>query len=70
MKQTKKLASLLLALVMVLSLATTVFAANVSNTTDHSYSAYQIFSSTQADSSVPLGDVEWGSGINGSAFLA
>lgn len=70
MKQTKKLASLMLALVMVLSLATTVFAANVSNATNHSYSAYQIFSGTQADSSVPLGDVEWGSGINGSTFLA
>ncbi len=70
MKQTKKLASLLLALVMVLSLATTVFAANISNATDHSYSAYQIFSGTQAENSVPLGDVEWGSGINGATFLA
>lgn len=70
MKQTKKLASLLLALVMVLSLATTVFAANISNATNHSYSAYQIFSGTQAENSVPLGDVEWGSGINADDFLA
>ena len=70
MKHIKKLASLLLALVMVLGLATTAFAADVTNNTNHSYNAYQIFSGTQADSSVPLGDVEWGSGINSAAFLA
>ncbi len=70
MKHLKKLASFLLVLVMVLSVTTTAFAANVSNKTNHSYSAYQIFSGTQADNSVPLGDVAWGSGINGAAFLA
>ena len=70
MKHAKKLASLLLALVMVFALATTAFAATVTNDTTHSYAAYQIFSGTQADSSVPLGDVEWGSGINGANFLA
>lgn len=69
MRHFKKLASILLALVMVLSLTVTAFAANVENATDHSYNAYQIFSGTQATDSVPLGDVEWGSGINGSAFL-
>ena len=70
MKHLKKLASILLVLVMVLSVTTTAFAANVSNETKHSYKAYQIFSGTQADNSVPLGDVAWGSGINGAAFLA
>ena len=69
MKHLKKLASILLVLVMVLSVTTTAFAANVSNETNHSYNAYQIFSGTQADNSVPLGDVAWGSGINGAAFL-
>ena len=70
MKHLKKLASFLLVLVMVLSVTTTAFAANVSNETNHSYNAYQIFSGTQADNSVPLGDAAWGTGINGAAFLA
>ena len=69
MKHLKKLASFLLVLVTVLSVTTTAFAANVSNETNHSYNVYQIFSGTQADSSVTLGDVAWGSGINGAAFL-
>lgn len=70
MKHLKKLASILLVLVMVLSVATTAFAADVTNNTNHSYNAFQIFSGTQADNSVPLGDVEWGTGINGADFLA
>lgn len=69
MKNLKKLAGILLVLVMVLSVTTTAFAADVTNSTNHSYNAYQIFSGTQADSSVSLGDVAWGSGINGAAFL-
>ena len=70
MKHLKKLASFLLVLVMVLSVTTTAFAAGVTNKTVQSYNAYQIFSGTQADNAVPLGDVAWGSGINGAAFLA
>ena len=70
MKHLKKLASFLLVLVMVLSVTTTAFAANVSNETNHSYNAYQIFSGTQANNTAPLGDVAWGSGINREAFLA
>ena len=69
MKHLKKLASILLVLVMVLSVTTTAFAAEVTNSTTHSYNAYQIFSGTQVDNSAPLGDVAWGSGINGEAFL-
>lgn len=70
MKHLKKLASILLVLVMVLSVTTTAFAADVTNNTTHSYNAYQIFSGTQADSSFPLGDVVWGSGIKGDEFLS
>ena len=55
MKHLKKLASILLVLVMVLSVTTTAFAAGVTNNTTHSYNAYQIFSGTQSDDSVPLG---------------
>ena len=69
MKHLKKLASILLVLVMALSVTTTAFAADVKNKTTHSYNAYQIFSGTQVDNSVPLCDVAWGSGINGAAFL-
>lgn len=70
MKHLKKLANILLVLVMVLSVTTTAFAADVKNNTEHSYNAYQIFSGTQADNSAPLGDAAWGTGINGTAFLA
>lgn len=69
MKHLKKLASILLVLVTVLSVTTTAFAAGVTNNTTHSYNAYQIFSGTQVDNSVPLGDVAWGIGIDGEAFL-
>ena len=70
MKHMRKLASLLLALALVLSLATTAFAADVTNDTDHNYDAYQIFSGTQAEGDETLGDVEWGTGIKSAEFLA
>lgn len=70
MKKVKKLASLLLAVVMVLGLTTTTFAATVSNATNHSYDAYQVLSGTQATDSVALGNVVWGSGVNGESLLA
>lgn len=69
MKNVKKLASLLLALLMVFSLAAVASAATVTNQTSHSYAAYRIFSGTQAENSVPLGDVEWGEGVDGAALL-
>lgn len=70
--QCKRLAGILLALVMVLALAIPASAAEtvVNNTTSHTYDIYQIFSGTQADDGQALGDVAWGSGINGDAFLA
>lgn len=39
----------------------------VNNTTDHTYTAYQVFSGTQATGSTALGDVEWGSAITEEA---
>ena len=40
-----------------------------SNLNDHAYTAYQILSGTQATSGGALGDAEWGTGINDTAFL-
>lgn len=73
MKHTRKLASLLLALVMVFALATTAFAATVTVPSDgilkdHTFTAYQIFSGREEGGI--LSDVQWGSGINSDAFLA
>ena len=71
MKLTKKIVSILLALSLVLALATTAFAATVTvEQTGHTYKAYQILTGTQAESEGALGDVAWGSGINAEAFLA
>ena len=74
MKITKRILSLALVLMLVLSLATTAFAADgttgtIVNSTDRAYKAYQIFSGTQAKDDSVLGAVAWGSGINSTAFL-
>lgn len=42
----------------------------VNNTTNHSYDAYQIFKGTQATGSTALGDVAWGTGIDGTGFIS
>ena len=55
MKTTKKLVSLLLAMVMVLALAVSASAATVTNSTNHSYDAYQIFSGTQETDNPAMG---------------
>lgn len=65
----KKTASLLLAVVLLIALGATAMAATVENATMHSYDAYQIFSGTQAADSSALGDVQWGTGVNGDALL-
>ena len=72
MKHARKLASLLLALVMVFAPATTAFAATVTVPTDgilkdHTFTAYQIFSGREENGI--LSDVQWGSGIGSDAFL-
>jgi len=73
----KKLASLLLALVMIMSCLSamaeeinTKTQSVINNTTPHTYDAYQIFSGTQAANGTALGDVVWGTGINGDELLS
>lgn len=69
MKHIKKLASLLLALVMVFALATTAFAEETAysitinnSAKDHTYEAYQIF--TGDLSGTTLSNIVWGSGVS------
>ena len=69
MKHAKKLASLLLALVMVFALATTAFAEETTysitinnSAKDHTYEAYQIF--TGDLSGTTLSNIVWGSGVS------
>ena len=71
----KKFASILLAAVLVLALCIPAFAYDINITSDvtgHTYEAYQIFSGTYAEvnGNATLGDIDWGTGINGDAFLA
>lgn len=66
----KKVISLVLCLMLVMSLATSAFAAEVDNQTSHSYLAYQIFTGTQAAGGAELGKVEWGNGVDGDELLA
>lgn len=78
MKQFKKLASLLLALIMALSMTATAFAANENQHTititnekekeGHTYEAYQVFAGDISDGK--LTNIEWGSGVNGDNVLA
>ena len=78
MKKIKSLAALLMALIMVLSLAAPVMAAEDTYTLtvnnkadDHVYEAYQIFSGTLAekDGKQILSTIKWGTGVNGAALL-
>ena len=77
MKQIKKIASLVLALVMVLAMSVLVMAAdndphtitvkqNADDTTEHQYAAYQIFAGDLAtvDGKQVLSNIIWGSGVN------
>lgn len=77
MKQFKKLASLLLAMIMVLNMTSTGFAANENQHTitiknekekeGHTYEAYQVFAGDISDHK--LTNIEWGSGVNGDEVL-
>ena len=75
MKYMKKLASLLLALVMVFALGVSAFAANTNEHTititndksGHTYTAYQVFSGDITGGK--LTNIAWGSGVNGDAVL-
>ena len=65
----KKFLAILLSAVLMLSLTTTAFAADA-DLTGHTYKAYQIFSGTQAAGVDKLGNIQWGSGVNGAALLS
>ena len=74
MKTMKKLFALLLAVLMVMGMATTAMADEITITItnkapDHVYEAYQVFSGTLSSVGI-LSDIEWGSGVNGDALLA
>lgn len=73
MKNMKKLVSVLLTLVMALALTVPAFAANVTVPSDkilegHAFTAYQIFSGREEGG--VLSDVQWGGGIDSTAFLS
>ena len=71
MKQTKKLASLLLALVMVFSLVVNAAAVDVTiknGATGHTYEAYQVFTGRLEEGK--LSDIEWGSGVTPETLIA
>ena len=84
MKRVRKLTAVLLSLVMLLALVVPASAAeNYSITihndkTGHTYEAYQIFAGTVSDDETDgetdggpmLGDITWGSGVDGAALLA
>lgn len=76
MKRMKKLASLLLALVMVFSMTITASADETTGgrtititneKSGHTYEAYQVFAGTISDGK--LVDIQWGSGVDGVALL-
>ena len=84
MKKARKLTAVLLSLVMLLALVVPASAAeNYSITihndkTGHTYEAYQIFAGTVSSDEATagnvkgpmLGDITWGSGVDGGALLA
>ena len=39
------------------------------NVQNHTYNAYQIFTGTQADKNQPLGNVDWGTGVDSTGLL-
>lgn len=72
-KMMKKLASIVLAIVTVLAMTSSILAATVTVPSDgilegHTFTAYQVFSGREEEGI--LSDVQWGSGINSSTFLA
>ena len=80
MKHARKLASLLLAMVMVFALATTAFAANsnahkitiTNEMSGHTYTAYQVFSGDiqELNGKKVLTNIVWGSGVKDVELLA
>lgn len=82
MKRIKKIASLVLAMVMVLAMSVPVMAAdnhehtitvkqNADDATEHTYDAYQIFAGdlAEVDGNKVLSNIIWGSGVKGAELL-
>lgn len=73
MKTTRRIASLLLALVMVIAMAAPVWAAEgytiTINHASGTYAAYQVFAGDLAQDQKTLSNIVWGSGVNGAALL-
>ena len=65
----KRVISMVLALMLVLGLAMSASAATVVNDTTHAYKAYQIFAGTQTGTDANLGNIVWGTGVNGDQLL-
>ncbi|MBR2422371.1 MAG: LPXTG cell wall anchor domain-containing protein [Oscillospiraceae bacterium] len=66
----KRVISLVLCLMLVLGLAATASAATVVNNVDgHNFEIYQVFSGTQSGTDANLGNIVWGTGVNGSTLL-
>ena len=83
MKGLKKFATILMAGMLMATMSMPVAAASATQATvkidsaekgvdlsDHTFTAYQIFSGTQANNSQVLGDIAWGSGIDSAKLLA
>ena len=79
MKHLKKMMALALAMVMVLAMGITVFAADNQHTikitnTDangaHTYEGYQVFKGNLNAEEQLLSDITWGTGVDGAAILA
>ena len=73
MKHMKKFIGVLLAMIMALAMTMTAFAATVTVPSDgilkdHTFTAYQVLSGREEGG--VLSDVQWGSGIDSTAFLA
>ena len=75
MKTMHKLFALLLALIMVMGLATTAFADETEytitiNNASGTYAAYQVFAGDLAEDGKTLSNIVWGTGVDGEALLA
>ena len=81
MKKFKKMMALVIAMVMVLAMGVTVFAAPATNdhtititNTDqnvvHTYEAYKVFSGNLDAAEEKLADIAWANGVNGTALQA
>ena len=74
MKRMRKLAGLLLAMVMVFAMTATAFAAGnkivINGTEGHKYEAYQIFTGTLSEDKTTLSDIVWGNGITDAGKAA